>query len=159
MHFQNLDLNLLVALDALLEERSVSRAAERLYLTQSATSSALSRLREYFNDDLLVSVGRRMEPTALALTMAPQVRNILQQIRVTIGGTSASPTSNPSTIQNVPLGRQNYQITGQVVCSLFGGLACMPQARGMITVDKNDTYGLQWVFAPGQPCRVTLVKQ
>jgi trypsin-like peptidase len=83
----------------------------------------------------------------------------LQQIRVTIGGTSASPTSTPYTIQNVPLGRQNYQITGQVVCSLFGGPACKPpEARGMITVDRNDTYSAQWVFAPGQPCRVTLEK-
>jgi LysR family transcriptional regulator, nod-box dependent transcriptional activator len=96
MHFQNLDLNLLVALDTLLEERSVSRAAERLYLTQSATSSALSRLREYFNDDLLVSVGRRMEPTALALSLAPQVRNILQQIRVTI---ETRPSFDPQTAQ------------------------------------------------------------
>lgn len=93
MHFQNLDLNLLVALDILLEERSVSRAAERLFLTQSATSSALSRLREYFDDELLVTVGRRMEPTALALTLAPKVRNILQQIRVTI---ESRPTFDPA---------------------------------------------------------------
>jgi DNA-binding transcriptional LysR family regulator len=96
MHFHNLDLNLLVALDTLLEERNVSRAAERLHLTQSATSSALGRLREFFNDDLLVPVGRRMEPTALALTLGPAVRNILQQIRVTI---ETRPSFDPSTAQ------------------------------------------------------------
>lgn len=96
MHFKNLDLNLLVALDILLEERSVSRAAERLFLTQSATSSALSRLRDYFGDELLVSVGRRMEPTALALTLAPRVRNILQQISVTI---ESRPTFDPATAE------------------------------------------------------------
>ena len=96
MHFHKLDLNLLVALDTLLEERSVSRAAARQHLSQSAMSSALSRLREYFGDELLVSVGRRMEPTALALSLAPQVRNILQQVRVTI---ETRPTFDPATAQ------------------------------------------------------------
>jgi len=96
MHFHKLDLNLLVALDTMLEERSVSRAAARQHLSQSAMSSALSRLREYFGDELLVPVGRRMEPTALALSLAPQVRNILQQVRVTI---ESRPTFHPSTTQ------------------------------------------------------------
>jgi DNA-binding transcriptional LysR family regulator len=96
MHFHKLDLNLLVALDTLLEERSVSRAAARQHLSQSAMSSALSRLREYFGDELLVSVGRRMEPTALGLSLAPQVRNILQQVRVTI---ETRPTFHSATAQ------------------------------------------------------------
>jgi LysR family transcriptional regulator, nod-box dependent transcriptional activator len=96
MHFHKLDLNLLVALDTLLEERSVSRAAARQHLSQSAMSSALSRLREYFGDELLIPVGRRMEPTALAVSLAPQVRNILQQVRVTI---ETRPTFHPATAQ------------------------------------------------------------
>jgi DNA-binding transcriptional LysR family regulator len=96
MHFHKLDLNLLVALDTLLEERSVSRAADRLNLSQSAMSSSLSRLREYFGDDLLITVGRRMEPTALGLSLAPAVREILQRIRVTI---QARPTFDPATAQ------------------------------------------------------------
>jgi LysR family transcriptional regulator, nod-box dependent transcriptional activator len=96
MHFQKLDLNLLVALDALIEERSVSRAADRLNLSQSAMSSALSRLREYFGDELLVPVGRRMEPTALALNLAPAIREILQRIRVTI---QARPSFDPATAE------------------------------------------------------------
>jgi LysR family nod box-dependent transcriptional activator len=96
MHFHKLDLNLLVALDTMLEERSVSRAAARQHLSQSAMSSALSRLREYFGDELLVPVGRRMEPTALALSLAPQVRNILHQVRVTI---ETRPTFHPATTQ------------------------------------------------------------
>jgi len=77
MHFHKLDLNLLVALDTLLEERSVSRAADRLNLSQSALSSSLSRLREYFGDDLLIPAGRRMEPTALGLSLESPVRDIL----------------------------------------------------------------------------------
>jgi LysR family transcriptional regulator, nod-box dependent transcriptional activator len=96
MHFHKLDLNLLVALDTLLEERSVSRAADRLNLSQSAMSSALSRLRDYFGDELLIPVGRRMEPTALALSLEPPVREILQRIRLTL---QTRPTFEPATAQ------------------------------------------------------------
>jgi LysR family transcriptional regulator, nod-box dependent transcriptional activator len=66
MRFRDLDLNLLVVLDALLTVQNVSRAAERLNLTQPAISSSLGRLRLHFKDDLLVKRGRRMMPTALA---------------------------------------------------------------------------------------------
>ena len=57
MCFRGLDLNLLVALEALLSTRSVSRAAERLNLSQPAMSAALGRLRDYFRDDILVVQG------------------------------------------------------------------------------------------------------
>ena len=53
MRFKGLDLNLLVAFDILIEERSVSKAAERLYISQPAMSAALRRLRAYFNDPIL----------------------------------------------------------------------------------------------------------
>jgi len=66
MHFRQLDLNLLVALDALLTERNITEAGRRVHLTQSAMSGALARLREYFDDELLVQVGRKMVPTPLA---------------------------------------------------------------------------------------------
>ena len=84
MRFQRLDLNLLVALDALLAERSVSLAADRICLSQSATSSALGRLREYFDDELLVLKGRQMVLTARAEELIEPVRAVLQQIRTTI---------------------------------------------------------------------------
>ena len=61
MRLGHFDMNLLVALDALLDTRSVTRASERLHIGASATSSALGRLREYFGDPLLMQVGRRME--------------------------------------------------------------------------------------------------
>lgn len=77
MRFRRLDLNLLVALDVLLEECSVSRAAQRLNLGQSATSAALGRLREHFQDPLLVPLGRGLEPSALARLLAPKVREVL----------------------------------------------------------------------------------
>ncbi|MDC8784650.1 LysR family transcriptional regulator [Roseateles koreensis] len=84
MKFNRLDLNLLVALDALLTHQSISRAAERLNLTPSALSSALSRLREYFDDELLVQVGRKMEPTPRAQGLHDAVRDVLVRIDSTI---------------------------------------------------------------------------
>lgn len=81
MRYRRLDLNLLVALDALLSECSVSRAADRLCLGQSATSSALGRLRVHFNDPLLVQVGRRLQPTAVGLALLPKVRAALALTR------------------------------------------------------------------------------
>lgn len=80
MRFNKLDLNLLVALDALLTERSISRAGERLHLSQSATSNALARLRTYFNDELLVPVGRKLELTPRAETLRDAVRDVLVRV-------------------------------------------------------------------------------
>lgn len=94
MRFQRLDLNLLVALDALLSEKSVSLAAERIFLSQSATSSALGRLRDYFGDDLLVVKGRQMILTARAEELVEPVRAVLEQIRSTI---SIAPPFDPAT--------------------------------------------------------------
>ena len=79
MDFGGLELNLLVALDALFAERSVSRAGERLHLSQSATSGALARLREAFHDPLLVPIGRIMALTPLAETLVEPVREFLLQ--------------------------------------------------------------------------------
>ncbi len=84
MRFEKLDLNLLIALDAFLEERGVSLAAERLNLSQSAASGSLARLREYFKDDLLVLTGRTMSLTPRAEALVQPVRTILEQIRATI---------------------------------------------------------------------------
>ena len=61
MHrFRGLDLNLLVALDALITEKSISRTGEKIHLSQPGASGALARLRDFFKDDLLVPVGRKM---------------------------------------------------------------------------------------------------
>lgn len=84
MRLNRFDLNLLIVLDALLEERNVTRASERVHIGQSAASAALARLREYFNDELLVPVGRRLELTALAQTLVEPVRETLQHARDTI---------------------------------------------------------------------------
>jgi DNA-binding transcriptional LysR family regulator len=94
MNFNRLDLNLLVALDALLSEQSTTNAGERLHLTQSATSAALARLRGYFGDELLVPVGRRMVLTPLGHSLVQPIRDILIRIRAT---SEMRPTFDPQT--------------------------------------------------------------
>ena len=94
MDFGGLDLNLLVALDALFAERSVSRAGERLHLSQSATSGALARLREAFHDPLLVQVGRKMTLTPLAEGLIEPVRDLLIQAESIVNN---SPAFEPET--------------------------------------------------------------
>jgi DNA-binding transcriptional LysR family regulator len=84
LRFHQLDLNLLVALDVLLAERSITGSALRLNLSQSATSGILGRLREYFGDELLVQVGRKMMPTPLAVSLGDRVRNVLLTVHSTI---------------------------------------------------------------------------
>lgn len=80
MRFKGLDLNLLVALDALLAEQSVSRAADRLRLSQPAVSAALGRLRSFFDDPLMVQHGKRMLPTPHALRLQPMLTALLADI-------------------------------------------------------------------------------
>ncbi|MBU3068327.1 LysR family transcriptional regulator [Aestuariicella sp. G3-2] len=75
------DLNLLVTLQVLLEERSVSKAAERLFLTQSAMSKSLGRLREMFDDPLFTRSAAGMVPTPRALELAALLPEILDQLQ------------------------------------------------------------------------------
>jgi DNA-binding transcriptional LysR family regulator len=79
-----IDLNLLVAFEALFEERSVTAAAQRIYLGQPAMSAALGRLRALFDDPLFVRVGREMQPTTRAVAIAPGISAALDRVRQTI---------------------------------------------------------------------------
>jgi DNA-binding transcriptional LysR family regulator len=81
MNLTALDLNLLVALDALLLEANVSRAAMRIGLSQPAASHALQRLRDVLGDPLLVRVGARMELTPRAQTLRGPLAQVLDQVR------------------------------------------------------------------------------
>ncbi|TCM14040.1 LysR family transcriptional regulator [Novosphingobium sp. PhB165] len=89
MRLDNFDLNLLIAFELLLEERNVTRAAQRANLTQSAMSAALARLRQAMNDELLVAHGRRMIATPHALALAPMVSEAVRNLRVLISGATA----------------------------------------------------------------------
>lgn len=80
MNLRQFDLNLLVALDVLLKEKNVTRAAERLFMSQPAMSGVLSRLRHAFDDDLLVRVGRTLEPTEFAASIAGRVHAFVEDV-------------------------------------------------------------------------------
>ena len=86
---RNVDLNLLLVLHALLTERHVSRAAARLGLSQSAASHALGRLRELYQDPLLVRRGR-------ALALSPRALRLLPQLERGLGDLSAVLTEEPA---------------------------------------------------------------
>ena len=84
MDTSRIDLNLLLTLEALLAERNVTKAAARLHLSQPAVSAQLSRLRDVFDDPLLVPAHRGMTPTAKALELLDPLRQALDQLRNTL---------------------------------------------------------------------------
>ena len=79
-NFRTLDLNLLRVFDEVMAERSLTRAARKLALTQPAVSNALRRLRETLGDDLVKRSGQAMAPTPRALALWPTVREALRQL-------------------------------------------------------------------------------
>jgi DNA-binding transcriptional LysR family regulator len=96
MHLRGLDINLLIALDALMKERSITRAAEQLNLSQSGMSTALRRLRDFFNDPLLVPIGRNMVLTPLGESLVGPVHGIIMQAKTLIDHT---PGFDPKTTE------------------------------------------------------------
>jgi len=102
----SIDLNLLVTFEVLFEERSVTAAAQRLYLGQPAMSAALARLRILFQDELFIRIGREMQPTAKALEISPGISIALQQIRQTL---ESSQTFDPTTSKHTfAIGSSDY---------------------------------------------------
>lgn len=88
MHLDGLDLNLLVALDALLTEKNVTLAAEKLCVSQPAMSASLSKLRYRLSDPLFERVGRDFIPTPFALEMVQPVQDLLLKIKSTLNRTN-----------------------------------------------------------------------
>ena len=103
MNLVGVDLNLLTALDALLEEASVTRAAGRLHLSQPAVSHALRRLRELLGDPLLVRTPRGLQPTPRARELRPQVRAALAAAAEVL---QAAPPFDPATAE------RTFKLTG-----------------------------------------------
>ena len=90
---RRIDLNLLVILDALLSEQHVTRAAERLHLSQPAVSHALARLRDLLGDPLLVRQGGALVPTARALELAAPLAEALAQVQALLAPNRFDPAS------------------------------------------------------------------
>src|SRR5690242_4544639 len=93
-----IDMNLLVVLEALLSERHVTRAAARVGLSQSATSHALTRLRDLYGDPLLARSGSKMSLTPRAHALLPVVTRALADLHATITG---EPAFDPRSSQRV----------------------------------------------------------
>lgn len=98
MNLNRLDLNLLVALDALLSEQSVTRAANRSFVSQPAMSGALTRLREHFQDELVVRVGRSMVLTPFGASLAPRVSELLANLNTLV---RSRPGFDPQTTDRI----------------------------------------------------------
>lgn len=96
-NFRTLDLNLLRVFDEVMAERNLTRAAHNLAMTQPAVSNALKRLRETLGDDLVRRSGYGVEPTPLALTLWPTVRDALQQLRESLAPGGFDPASTLTT--------------------------------------------------------------
>jgi len=105
----SIDLNLLIALGALLEERNLTRAGEKTNMSQPAMSGALSRLRRHFDDELLVRDGRQYQLTPLARRLLPDVRDALRQVERTL---EARPEFDPATsTRTFSLVMSDYAVT------------------------------------------------
>jgi len=99
VHTDNADLNLLKALGVLLEERHISRAASRFHLSQSAMSRTLARLRETFNDELLVRAGGGYELTPRARAIQRELAFLLPRLRSLVRGDVFDPASATDTVR------------------------------------------------------------
>src|SRR5687768_6207469 len=86
-----IDLNLFLVLHAVLSEESVTRAAQKLHVTQSAVSNALARLRELLQDPLLVRHGRGLVPTPRAQELAPLVQRAMGELQAAVDGSAFVP--------------------------------------------------------------------
>ncbi len=139
MRFNNLDLNLLVALDHLLHLRSVSAAAERMNMTQSAMSNALHRLRDYFGDEILVKVGRGFQRTPRAEALKDAVRDVLVRVDWTIAKT---PEFDPATSErqfNLLVSDYTLATLAPTILARCGQAASAIQFNFMHQIDSPET--------------------
>lgn len=138
MRFMGFDLNLLVVFRAMMEHRSVTETARNLHLTQPAVSNALSRLRQYFDDDLFIPAGNRMVPTELAERLSGPVRALLADA----GGllTAAQPFA-PSLSDRTFVVSASDHVIDTVFADAIGGL--LGQAPG-IRIDLLPLREDQW---------------
>lgn len=131
MNLASLDLNLLVALDALLEQRSVTRAAEQVGLSQPALSAQLGRLRRHFNDDLLAREGNQYRLTPLAIQLRERTRSALSGVERVF---AAEPDFDPASTSrefSVVLSDYCIAILGTQIAALLAAEA--PGARLRLT--------------------------
>lgn len=142
----NIDLNLLVALDTLLAERNVTRAARRLGLSQPALSAQLARLRVLFGDPLLLPAQRGMLPTLRALELQDPLHRALEGVRGVVAfGTGFDPAASQMTVSVAASDYGQYA----VLLPLIGSL--VHEAPGMrLALRALDAAGLSAQMERGE---------
>jgi DNA-binding transcriptional LysR family regulator len=98
-HVRGIDLGLLTTLQALVEERSITRAAERMFLSQPAMSRAFDRLQELFNDELLVRTRQGYEPTLRALHLYAEIERLMPSLESLLRGDDFDPKTATDTFR------------------------------------------------------------
>ena len=131
VNLAGIDLNLLVALDALLAERSVTRAADRVGLSQPAMSRALGRLRDLFGDRLLVRTSSGLAPTPRAEALAQRLRAVLMEV----GQIVRAPEFDPATLRGM----------ARIAIPDYLGLLVLPALLRRL---EREAPGLDIVLAP-----------
>ena len=132
------DLNLLIAFDAMMQERSVTRAAKRLNVTQSAMSASLRRLRDALQDELLVQRGKKMFPTPHALALAPEVGATLIKLR---GLLSTAAVFDPATSKRrFRIGTSDYIATAVLLPVIAGLEKESPSITLELSLPNDDTF-------------------
>lgn len=137
MRLSNLDLNLLVSLDALLDQRSVTRAAQQLGLSQPALSASLARLRRHFGDELLARSGNEYRLTPLAAQLKPRVRLALEGVERVF---TAQPEFDPrESTREFSIQMSDYAVAviGSAVAEALGEEA--PAARLRLTHNTPES--------------------
>ncbi|KUL95576.1 hypothetical protein DK26_10710 [Bosea sp. WAO] len=132
MNLAAVDLNLLVAFEALMEERNVTRAGQRIGLAQPSMSSALTRLRALFDDELFIRTAAGMQPTARALALAQPIGEALAQIRTTLAPDAAF---DPATARR----RVTIAVTD------YGDLVVVP---ALVALLRQEAPGIDLVVRP-----------
>jgi DNA-binding transcriptional LysR family regulator len=135
------DLNLLIAFDALMEERNVTRAARRVGIGQPAMSHSLARLRELFGDGLFIRTASAMQPTTRALELAGPIARILDDIRASVLSDRAFEPAVADTVFRI--GASDQAVVGVVGGVLAALRAAAPKARvTVLPVDRDRVSGM-----------------
>ncbi len=150
-----LDLNLLVALEALLEEGSVSRAAERLFITQSAMSKTLGRLRELFDDPLFVRKGSGMIPTPRAEQLARQLPQVLLAVQQMLAPLTFDPLTYEGQFNLLLQGHMGLWLLPLLIERLRSSapnirLSALTPGRQTLRAAQQRQAGF---YSPGRSCR------
>ncbi len=137
MRLDRFDLNLLVAFNILMEERNVTAAARRLNVTQSAMSASLKRLRDAFQDDILVMHSKTMVPTPRALALAPEIGRAIVMLRSLISsGTRFDPATSDRSFR---IAASDYITTVLIVPLCRDLVDEAPSIRLDISLPTEDT--------------------